>query len=111
MSREKRALRKKKHNRQKLMKLHESSKTVLKVWLDVTVTEGKYREVRRALENCGLEIDRLIRTDFGPYSLGNLTPGSALKIRRRKHDENLPSLNMRTISPEAAAASIQSGSY
>jgi 23S rRNA pseudouridine2605 synthase len=59
----------------------EGSKSLLKSqWLDVSVTEGKYREVRRALAEVGLMVDRLVRTDFGPYSLGNIPRGSVLKV-------------------------------
>ena len=107
LSKEKKSLRKVRKNKGKLSKLHESGKTVLKSWLEVTVTEGKYREVRRALENCGLVIDRLIRTDFGPYSIGSLHPVSVLKIKRRKKAENLLVPNAQT---DDAATLIKNGS-
>jgi 23S rRNA pseudouridine2605 synthase len=59
----------------------EGSKSLVKSqWLDVSVTEGKYREVRRALAEVGLMVDRLVRTDFGPYSLGSIPRGSVLKV-------------------------------
>jgi 23S rRNA pseudouridine2605 synthase len=57
-----------------------STSLVKSQWLDVSVTEGKYREVRRALAEVGLMVDRLIRTDFGPYSLGGIPRGSVLKV-------------------------------
>jgi 23S rRNA pseudouridine2605 synthase len=49
-------------------------------WLEVTVTEGKNREVREALEAIGLKVSRLIRTRFGPYELGGLSPGSLKEV-------------------------------
>ena len=33
------------------------------------------REVRRALETVGLDVNRLIRVSYGPFQLGELTPG------------------------------------
>ena len=46
------------------------------IWLDVSLTEGKKREVRRALEAVGLKVNRLIRVSYGPLLLGDLKPGS-----------------------------------
>lgn len=45
-------------------------------WYQVTVREGRYREVRRLLEAVGCPVSRLIRTRFGPISLPrDLAPG------------------------------------
>jgi len=51
-------------------------------WLDVTVKEGKYREVRRALGMIGMNVTRLIRTQYGPFTLGKLSKGDLLEVRR-----------------------------
>jgi pseudouridine synthase len=42
--------------------------------LEVTIAEGKNREVRRLCEALGLVVDRLVRTRFGPVRLGSLAP-------------------------------------
>jgi 23S rRNA pseudouridine2605 synthase len=45
-------------------------------WITVSLTEGKNREVRRVLEAMGLRVNRLIRTAYGPFQLGELAPGA-----------------------------------
>lgn len=49
-------------------------------WITVSLHEGKKREVRRALEAIGLQVNRLIRTDYGPFELGELRPGSVKEV-------------------------------
>jgi 23S rRNA pseudouridine2457 synthase len=44
-------------------------------WLEVTITEGKNRQVRRMTAAVGYPTLRLIRAAIGPYQLGKLTPG------------------------------------
>lgn len=51
-------------------------------WIEMTITEGKNREVRRVLEHLGLQVSRLIRIGYGPYHLGDLPRGSAVEIRQ-----------------------------
>jgi len=53
-------------------------------WIEMTLTEGKNREVRRVLEHLGLKISRLIRTRYGPFLLGALPPGAVEEVRQ--HD-------------------------
>ena len=55
-------------------------KTGANSWLRVTLTEGKNREVRRVLEHIGLKTNRLIRTAYGPFQLGNLKSGHIRSI-------------------------------
>jgi 23S rRNA pseudouridine2605 synthase len=43
--------------------------------LDVTLTEGRNRIVRRWAEAMGLKVERLARLSYGPVRLGDLAPG------------------------------------
>ena len=49
-------------------------------WLRVTLSEGRKREVRRALEAVGLQVNRLIRVSFGPFDLSDLPPGGVQEV-------------------------------
>ena len=48
--------------------------------LEVTITEGRKREVRRLCTALGLGVERLVRTRFGPIALGNLAPGAVREL-------------------------------
>ncbi len=50
-------------------------------WIELTLTEGKNREVRRVLEHLGLQVSRLLRTSYGPFELLDLPRGQAVEIR------------------------------
>ena len=50
--------------------------------LDITISEGRNREVRRMCEALGLEVDRLVRVKFGPVELGDLAPGKVRSLTR-----------------------------
>ena len=56
-------------------------RTASHVWLRMSLTEGKNREIRRVLGHLGLEVGRIIRTHFGPYALGRLRPGEVAEVR------------------------------
>lgn len=49
-------------------------------WIDVSLAEGKKREVRRALESLGLKVNRLIRVSYGPFQLDDLGPGALEEV-------------------------------
>jgi len=70
-------------------------------WIEVTITEGKNREVRRVLEHLGLEVSRLIRTSYGPFELLDLPRGQAVEIRQVEVERFVNGLKV----PGAAAAS------
>jgi 23S rRNA pseudouridine2605 synthase len=51
-------------------------------WVQMTLTEGKNREVRLVLEHLGLQVNRLLRVGYGPFELGELARGQAVEIRQ-----------------------------
>jgi 23S rRNA pseudouridine2605 synthase len=44
-------------------------------WIEVVIHEGRYHIIRRLMEAVGVEVLRLIRTKFGPISLGETLEG------------------------------------
>jgi 23S rRNA pseudouridine2605 synthase len=59
-------------------------RTGANVWIELILTEGKNREVRRVLEHLGLKVSRLIRTRYGPFVLADLPVGALGEVRQ--HD-------------------------
>nr|WP_221189001.1 MULTISPECIES: pseudouridine synthase [unclassified Pseudoxanthomonas] len=56
-------------------------KTVPDAWLEVRITEGRNRQVRRMTAAVGLPTLRLVRVAMGEVSLGDLAPGQWREIR------------------------------
>jgi 23S rRNA pseudouridine2605 synthase len=46
-------------------------------WIEITLDEGKNRQIRRLLEALGVVVLRLVRVAIGPLALGDLQKGSA----------------------------------
>jgi pseudouridine synthase len=54
--------------------------------LELTIAEGKTREVRRMCEALGLRVERLVRTKFGPVKLGSLEAGKTRALTARENE-------------------------
>lgn len=52
-------------------------------WVTVGITEGKNREIRRAMEAIELPVNRLIRISYGPFRLGDLKAGQVEEVRQK----------------------------
>ncbi|MDA0902359.1 MAG: pseudouridine synthase [Proteobacteria bacterium] len=58
-------------------------------WLKVSLNEGKNREIKKVFEYCGLQVNRLIRTSFGPFHLGSLAVGAIKEVPKKVIAETL----------------------
>lgn len=54
--------------------------------LEITIAEGRNREIRRFCEAVGLTVERLVRTRFGPVALGSLPSGESRSLTGRERD-------------------------
>lgn len=56
------------------LQLERMNETDRKSWI-VTMTEGRNRQIRRTFGALGYTVDKLHRTNFGNYALGDIKPG------------------------------------
>jgi len=84
------------------------------VWLTIGLREGKNREIRRALEEVGLIVNRLIRTSYGPFQLGDLARGGVEEIRPKILRDQLgikrePDAKPQGAKPKGPRVRVQTG--
>jgi 23S rRNA pseudouridine2605 synthase len=53
-------------------------------WIEVTLDEGKNRQIRRMLAALGVEVLRLVRVAIGPLQLGELAKGSFRALNKEE---------------------------
>ncbi|HEX4181345.1 MAG TPA: pseudouridine synthase [Caulobacteraceae bacterium] len=91
--------------------------TSANLWITLTLSEGKNREVRKVLEALGLTVNRLIRLAYGPFQLGTLEAGALEEVGPRVireqlgefiAPENLPT-GSRTADPPSSPAAARRG--
>ncbi len=58
-------------------------KNASNIWLELTLFEGKNREIRKVLEHFGIKVNRLIRASFGGFKLGDLPQGQLQKVDKK----------------------------
>lgn len=49
-------------------------------WIDITIHEGRNRQIRKMCEAVGYPVLRLIRTRLGDWELGSLKPGESRQL-------------------------------
>lgn len=82
-------------------------RTGANVWIELTLKEGKNREVRRVLEHLGLRVSRLIRTAYGPFPLADLPTGAVDEVRQ--HDLVVFRKGLKTAPPPKAEPDRKAG--
>ena len=50
----------------------------------LSLTEGKNREVRNVLAYLGMQVSRLIRTSYGPFTIEGSAPGDIAEVQREQ---------------------------
>lgn len=58
-------------------------KSIADSWIELSISEGRNRQIRRMTAAVGLPTLRLIRTSIGPWSLNGLQPGEIRSIATR----------------------------
>lgn len=53
-------------------------------WLEIALSEGKNRHIRRMMDACGVEVLRLLRVSVGPLPLGTLAKGKVRELAVRE---------------------------
>lgn len=84
-------------------------KTVPDGWLEIVISEGKNRQVRRMTAKVGLPTLRLVRVAIGPWALAGLQPGETRELEVDLAD--LPRLPQakRTAKPGGQARAFGGG--
>ncbi len=59
------------------------------VWITMGLREGKNREIRKVLEHLGLKVNRLLRTSYGPFQLGDLPKRGLVEVPRSQLRDQL----------------------
>ncbi len=59
------------------------------VWINVALREGKNREIKNVLASLGLQVNRLIRTSYGPFQLGDLPVAQVSIVKTKNLKEQL----------------------
>ncbi|MDR0942670.1 MAG: rRNA pseudouridine synthase [Holosporales bacterium] len=52
-------------------------------WVECVLKEGKNREIRKIFNHFDILVNKLIRTQYGSYFLGNLKPGEIVEAKPR----------------------------
>jgi pseudouridine synthase len=65
-------------------KVKQIATTGKNTWLEITINEGRNRQIRRMCAKIGHPVMKLKRVRYGPVPLGNLKPGSYRTLSRQE---------------------------
>lgn len=68
----------------------DTARDAANTWVSVTLREGKNREIRRVMEALGYQVNRLIRTAYGPFNLDKLPKGGVQEIKSQVMRDQIP---------------------
>lgn len=58
-------------------------------WIELHLMEGQNREIRKIMNHYDCMVSRLIRTNYGPFSLSNLTPKEVREVTSFNIEEKI----------------------
>ena len=64
----------------KPMEITVEKKQKSNTWLNITLIEGKNREIRKVMQHINLQVNRLIRISFGDFKLGKLKSSKIIEV-------------------------------
>lgn len=70
-------------------KLDVGKKDGRNLWIEVSLREGKNREVRRAMMHFGLQVNRLIRISYGAFNLSDMPENEVKEVPAKTLKEQL----------------------
>ena len=59
-------------------------------WLTVSLKEGKNREIRNAFDAVGLQVNKLVRTSYGPFRIDGIKKGTVKEATKKQITSSLP---------------------
>ena len=74
------------------MKVKLISSNISSTWLEMELIEGKNREIRKICFELGWDVHRLIRTNYGEFSLGRLEKGKIEDLSNNKYFQKIKKL-------------------
>ena len=66
------------------IKLKIITKTKNTTWIELQLTEGKNREIRKIIQYYNLKISRLIRISYGQFYLNDLKKNEVIEVNKSK---------------------------
>lgn len=67
-------------------------------WYRCVLTEGKNREIRKLFDHFGCVVNRLVRLQYGPFTLGDMAPGEVREVEPQKVRELIEELERKGVT-------------